>query len=81
MERSQSRDAAPACQKDPAEVVLAPPGQAQLGGDPKVDPEPSGEIIYLIWPGRAEDGWMDGWMWEYQRFQQNLINIHLQLKN
>lgn len=60
MERSQSRDAAPACQKDPAEVVLAPPGQAQLGGDPKVDPEPSGEIIYLIWPGRAEDGWMDG---------------------
>lgn len=53
MERSQSRDAAPACQKDPAEVVLAPPGQTQLGGDPKVDPKPSGEIIYLIWPGRA----------------------------
>lgn len=35
-------------------------GHAQLGGDPGVDPEPCGAIIYFVWRGNASGSPQEG---------------------
>lgn len=50
-------------------------GHVHQGGDPRVDPELSGEIAYLFWPGNASGSSGRTWKccWEVENTLLNLV--------